>query len=63
MVPYFSFSPLSTIFTFFPNEDIFSRYPATVQYLNFIAFYEIFDGFFRVPLKFNIIVQKPLAIK
>ena len=46
------------MFTFFPGEDIFSGYPIAQKTLNYIVFYEIFDGFFHVTLKFDIIIQR-----
>ena len=58
MMPYFSFNPISKIFTFLPDEAIFSTYPATVKNLNYIAFYEIFDGYFYVTLKFKIFLKR-----
>ena len=59
MVPYFVYNPLSKMFIFFPDPVIFSHHPKSVITLNYTAFYDIFDGYFHVPLKFNISVIRP----
>ncbi len=59
MVPYYSFNPLSKFFLFFPDQDIFTGHPKTQKTLNYTVFYDIDDGYYHVPLKFNISVKRP----
>ena len=63
MSPYTIYNPLTKTFIFVPGSDIFnheSKYTTTVNYL---VFYDIFDGFFHVPLKFILTVIRPEGIR
>jgi hypothetical protein len=63
MSPYTTYNPLTKTFIFVPGSDLFdheSKYTTTV---NFIVFYDIFDGFFHVPLKFIVSVTRPAGIR
>lgn len=63
MSPYTIYNPLTKTFIFVPASDIFdheSKYTTTVNYL---VFYDIFDGYYHVSLKFILSVTRPSGIR
>jgi hypothetical protein len=62
MIPFFSFNPLSKMYMFYPDQIMFALYPSHVKTINVTTFYEIFDGFHHVTLKFNFTILKPEGV-
>jgi hypothetical protein len=62
MIPFFSFNPLSKMYMFFPDQIMFALYPSHVKTINVTTFYEIFDGFHYVTLKFNFTILIPEGV-
>jgi hypothetical protein len=56
MTPYFSFNPLNKYYNFMPGPEIFFNSNLLIETRNATTFYDIFDGYYHVTLKFNITV-------
>lgn len=59
MQPYFTFNPLSKLYLFFPGFELFYSYSKDPGTINIANFYDIFDGYYHVLLRFNLTVIKP----
>jgi hypothetical protein len=54
MTPYFSFNSVDNYYNFMPSPEIFNN--LKIEKMDAITFYDIFDGFYHVILKFNVTV-------
>jgi hypothetical protein len=58
MKSFYVFNPLLNYYVFIPDYWIFSNASSKTDYLLFTSYYEIFDGYYHVPLKLPIKVMK-----
>jgi hypothetical protein len=57
MWPFFTFNPISKMYMFFPDGEIFDTDLTDPESINITTFYDIFDGFYHVQLRFNLTVM------
>ena len=62
MEPYYTYNQIMNTYRLFPGPDIFMMYSKYVESIDYTAYYDIFDGYYNVTLKFKITVKRPKGI-